>query len=139
MESTRCRGKCSLLELLVLAILINEGPMHGYALHKKIQCVTRASWTPSVGTLYRLLNSMAREGLVAKSGEGRRRSYSVTPAGVEYFVRNSATPLTRKAGVLATMLEALLRAAGEDAFTDDLRERLGALVEVLEKCKGLVG
>ena len=128
-------GRCSLLELLILAMLISEGGAHGYALYKRILEVTQMHWNPSIGTIYRLLNDMASRGLVARDVEGRRRRYSVTGRGVEYFASRARTPLTRKAGVLAAMLEAYFKVAEEQPslVTGDLKERLKALRDVLDR------
>ena len=140
MNASMHQGRCSFLELLILAILISEGGLHGYALYKRILSITQMHWKPSIGTIYRLLNDMADEGIVLKSARGRKHSYSITPKGLEYFIRNSRTPLTRKAGVLATVLEAYFRIAEQEPgiVTDDLKERLRALKSVLEKHRELI-
>ena len=135
-----CRARCSFLELLILGILVNEGELHGYALYKRIVDVTQAYWRPSIGTMYRLLNDMARRGLVSRSLKGRRRSYTVTSRGLEYFIKASKPPLTRKAGVLATVLEAYFKLAEENPgiMDEDLKERLRTLMRVLEEHSNLI-
>ena len=140
MMCTLRQRRCSLLELLILAILTSEGNLHGYALYKRIMEITRMQWKPSIGTIYRLLNNMAERGLVSKNVENRKHSYSITAKGLEYFTENSKIPLIRKAGVLATILEAYFMIAEEkaDIITDDLKERLRILNNILEKHRDLV-
>jgi len=102
--------------------------------------ITRMRWKPSIGTIYRLLNNMAGRGLISKNVENRKHSYSITPKGLEYFTENSKIPLIRKAGVLATILKAYFTIAGEKSIviTDDLKERLRILNNILEEHRDLI-
>ena len=117
----------------MLAILINEGELHGYALYKRILDITQMQWKPSIGTIYRLLNDMAKRGFVIKNAKDRRHEYRITCKGVEYFIEKSRTPLIRMTGMLATALEAYSRIAANkhNALPEDLKERLRALGEIL--------
>jgi len=126
------------LRILILAILIKDGSTHGYALYKRILYHTRMKWKPSIGTIYRTLNEMVKEGLILKHIENRKRSYTVTPKGLDYFIKNSKAPLTKMAGVLATALEAYLKISSinpdmPSLLTKDLKERLKNLKKVLQK------
>lgn len=134
MEKTECQSRCSFLELLVLALLINEGKMHGYALRKKIVSATRKRWDPSIGTIYRMLNSMLEKNLVEKSAEGRKQVYSITQKGVKYFTEISGDLLTRRVGVLAELLRAYFMIAEKNPSIVDehLKENLKILKEVLD-------
>jgi len=134
MERTRCRARCSFLELLVLALLINEGEMHGYALRKKIISVTREHWNPSIGTIYRLLNNMSEKGLVDKSARGRRQVYTITQKGVEYFAKISRSIITRRVGVLTELLKAYSTLAAEspNLIGGHMEENIKALKKVLD-------
>ncbi len=129
------RRRPSFLKVLMLAILISEGELHGYLLYKRIIEFTCMRWRPFIGTMYRLLNDMVREGLVIKRSEGRRYSYVITPKGVEYFIRNSKAPIMRMAGVLTKILEAHLKLPKDasELLTKELRERLKSLIEVLRR------
>ena len=117
----------------MLAILISEGELHGYLLYKRIMEYTCMRWRPSIGTMYRTLNDMVKEGLVIKRSEGRRYSYVITPKGIEYFIENSKAPIMRMAGVLTKILEAYLKVPkeGSEVLTKELRRRLRSLREVL--------
>ena len=128
----------SFLRVLILAILINEGSLHGYLLYKKILHHTCKKWKPSIGTIYRTLNEMVREGLISKHRGDRRHNYSITPKGIDYFIKTSKTPITRMTGVLTTVLEAYSKIIVEkpsisSILTRDLREKLKKLSEMLEK------
>jgi len=129
------RKKPSFLRVLILAILIKEGKLHGYLLYKRILHHTRMKWKPSIGTIYRTLNKMVEEGLISKHVENRRHSYAVTSKGIEYFIKNSKAPLTRMAGVMATILDAYLRIPVDKGtmLPKDLKERLRNLREILQK------
>lgn len=139
-EGEVLQSRCSFLELLILAILINEGELHGYAIHKQIIEATQMQWKPSIGTIYRLLNEMAEKGLIARSAAGRRQVYAVTPQGTRYFADNSINPLTRRVGVIATVLKALLSLAKEnpEVLTPQLKERLKALKKILKQYSELL-
>ncbi len=134
------QSRCSFLELLILAILINEGDLHGYALYKRILDMTRMHWRPSIGTVYRFLNDMAERKLILKNIEGRRYSYSITPQGLEYFIRNSKTLLTRKIGALTTVIKAYFKIAKgrPNIVTANLREKLRALRDTLDEHKQFI-
>ena len=123
-----------LLRVLILAILIKEGKLHGYLLYKKILQHTRMRWKPSIGTIYHTLNEMVKEGLVSKHAENRKYNYVITSEGIEYFIKNSRTPAIRMAGVLATILEAYLKIPkANSVLTKDLRERLMTLKKIFQE------
>jgi len=129
-----CQNRCSLLELLILAILIKEGKLHGYALYKHIVDITQTRWKPSIGTIYRFLNDMARRGLVLKNVKDRKYEYEVTHKGIEYFIENMRNPLIRLAGILATSLESYFKVAEKNPniLSEDIKERLRTLKKILD-------
>lgn len=135
--SSKKKKKSSFLKILSLAILISEGDLHGYALYKKIIYHTHMKWVPSIGTVYRVLNEMAREGLIEKKVMGRKSVYKITSKGIEYYIENSITSVTKITGILATTLNAYLNIMGEKPgiINEELRERLEILYNVLLKYK----
>ncbi len=135
--SSKKKKKSSFLKILSLAILISEGDLHGYALYKKIIYHTQMKWVPSIGTVYRVLNEMAREGLVEKTSIGRKSLYRITDKGIEYYIENSIASVTKITGILATTLDAYLNILDRkpDIITRELRERLRILYNVLLKYK----
>jgi len=130
-----CRAKCSSLELLILAILINEGRLHGYALKKRIMELTKNGWEPSIGTLYRTLSDLLEKGFVRKEAVGRRNLYTVTESGATYFAEASSDLLTRKMGLVSELLRAYAHLTGRQwadrAFLENAERLRAALLEVL--------
>ena len=71
------------LRLYILTTL-SRGPESGYSIMRMIDERTEGAWRPGAGTMYPLLKSLLREGLVRTSREGGRgvsRSYALTPKG----------------------------------------------------------
>jgi PadR family transcriptional regulator PadR len=71
--------------MLVLAVLAQE-PLHGYAIAREIERRSQGALRCREGTLYPVLHSLERDGLVAATWEraanGReRRVYCLTEAG----------------------------------------------------------
>jgi PadR family transcriptional regulator, regulatory protein PadR len=67
-----------------LLLLLGEEPAYGYELREKLAPMSPKPW--DMGTVYRALNNMEEDGLVAssweRSAEGpRRRRYDITGAG----------------------------------------------------------
>ncbi len=66
--------------LLVLVSLL-DGPRHGYGISDDIEALTGDR--PGPGTLYGAIARLERAGLLeATAGEGRRKPYQLTPAGL---------------------------------------------------------
>jgi transcriptional regulator len=81
------------LYMLVLRTLA-AGPLHGYAIAKRIHTVSREALSVEEGSLYPALNRMLVKGWVAAdwgtSETGRRaRFYRLTPAGRRQLERNA--------------------------------------------------
>ena len=74
---------------LMLLILVQEGPRHGYALKEEVLRRTDGRLNLGPGTLYRTIQSMLRDGLteeVARSRDAtaddeRRRTYQISALG----------------------------------------------------------
>lgn len=71
------------LRLMVLGLLAEEAPQHGYQLIRSFAAKSGDAYTPSPGVLYPLLTLLADMGQVEEvGGEGTsRRSYGLTDAG----------------------------------------------------------
>jgi PadR family transcriptional regulator, regulatory protein PadR len=74
------------LILLVLRTLEALGPLHGYAIARRIEQISKEMLQLNQGTLYPALLRMEQEGWIAsKWGESEKnrkaRFYSITPAG----------------------------------------------------------
>lgn len=72
-------------EIVILALL-DARPRHGYELAKLIESGSDARIQYQLASIYPILYRLEKQGLIAgkwieKSGERRRRFYSLTPAG----------------------------------------------------------
>jgi PadR family transcriptional regulator PadR len=82
------------LYMLVLRTLA-AGPMHGYAIAKRIKAASRDTLTIEEGSLYPALNRMLVKGWLAAewgTSENNRKArfYSLTPAGRKQLAEESA-------------------------------------------------
>lgn len=86
-----------LLRMAVLTALAGHR-QHGYGLIREVEELTGGSVRPPVGTLYRVLELLERDGLIVEDGgevhEGRyRRYFRLTQAGGDQLL-SSATAMT---------------------------------------------
>ena len=82
-----------IMTLLILRFL-SEQPMHGYSLQLDISNTIKRELPQ--GTIYVLLKSLVRRGLITiyeSGGERDKKSYTITPKGVE-FLRKHKEPLS---------------------------------------------
>lgn len=81
MRADRVRGH---LDGLLMAVL-EQGPLHGYAIITAVQQRSGGVLDLRTGTIYPALNKLERLGLLTSSwesvGERRRRCYQLTDAG----------------------------------------------------------
>ena len=71
------------LRLYILTVL-SRSPESGYSIIQRIDEKTEGAWKPGAGTMYPLLKSMLKEGLVVVSGgagRGVSKTYSLTAKG----------------------------------------------------------
>lgn len=84
---------------LYLLSLLESGPKHGYELITALSDRFGGTYRPSPGTVYPRLARLEEEGLVTRSDEGRKGTYSLTDAG--------RAELAARAGDLAAIEEDL--------------------------------
>jgi PadR family transcriptional regulator PadR len=77
-----------IVELLVLALLQNQGPLHGYAIVQELE--TRGDLVAGMSTVYPVLKRLETDALVTAEwgvGDeaGRRKYYSITDAGARFL------------------------------------------------------
>ncbi|KAB8160199.1 PadR family transcriptional regulator [Streptomyces sp. 3MP-14] len=81
MKADAVRGH---LDGLLLAVL-EQGPLHGYAIITAVQRRSGGALDLRTGTIYPALNRLERQGLLSSDwesiGERRRRCYELTDAG----------------------------------------------------------
>lgn len=73
------------LKTIVLKLLKEEGPMHGYALTQKVEQLTNGKIKLTYGALYPILHKLKKEKAVVTASEiynnRMRIYYSLTPKG----------------------------------------------------------
>lgn len=104
-----------------LLLLLDEAPTYGYELQHQLTRIAPGRWDH--GTIYRLLNLMEEEGLVAstwqRSSRGpRRRAYRVTECG-QARLREYAREMSTLRNVLVVFL---------DRYERDLEARVALLL-----------
>jgi PadR family transcriptional regulator PadR len=73
------------LKTIVLKLLKEEGPMHGYAITRKVEDLTGGKMKLTYGALYPVLHKLEKEGVLVSTSENFnnriRIYYSLTPKG----------------------------------------------------------
>ncbi len=73
------------LKTIVLKLLKEEGPMHGYAITGKVEELTKGNVKLTYGALYPILHKLKKEGALVTATEIRnnrtRIYYALTPKG----------------------------------------------------------
>lgn len=86
------------IDLLRMSILTSlaAGPQHGYGVLQDVESLTGGRVTPAVGSLYRVLETLARDGYLVEAKteviDGRfRRYYKLTDLGRSELVEAADT------------------------------------------------
>jgi PadR family transcriptional regulator, regulatory protein PadR len=73
------------LKTIVLKLLKEEGPLHGYAITRKVEELTKGKIKLTYGALYPILHKLKKEGVLVTATEIRnnrtRIYYALTPKG----------------------------------------------------------
>jgi PadR family transcriptional regulator, regulatory protein PadR len=73
------------LKTIVLKLLKEEGPMHGYAITRKVEDLTEGKIKLTYGALYPILHKLEKDGSLVTTSENYnnriRIYYSLTPEG----------------------------------------------------------
>lgn len=119
--------KKGLLKTIVLSVIIKHGKLHGYGVYREITSLVD-TYNPSIGTIYRVLGSLYKEGLIDKEEvQGRRKViyYKPTPRGKEEFMKTVNCFLTKTARGLSFIIPVLNKLRNEmparDLFSIDSR------------------
>ena len=72
------------LRLVVLGLIADE-PRHGYDIIRHLKDRFQGSYSPSPGSIYPLLKSLAKVGFVTVATEGKKRLFTITPTGREWL------------------------------------------------------
>jgi DNA-binding PadR family transcriptional regulator len=129
-----------MLRYVLLALLRDRTPRHGYALMKAF--AERSGVRLSVGNVYRELQRLRIDGLIAPAAnpvgaDPRRTPYVITDEGREVLADWFATPASALARGVSDALAYRLALLGEmepaqvEAFLDDLQAELRAQAKAL--------
>src|SRR3954447_14681841 len=65
-----------------LLALLRDNPVHGYVLKTGFESATGGVWPLNVGQVYKTLERLERDGLVASDEQQGQRQYRITEDGV---------------------------------------------------------
>ncbi|HWA50675.1 MAG TPA: PadR family transcriptional regulator [Dongiaceae bacterium] len=77
------------LQLLVL-LLLQENPRHGYELIKELEQRTSGYYSPSPGVIYPALTYLEEIGFTSVEAEGNKKLYRITETGAAFLKENQA-------------------------------------------------
>jgi DNA-binding PadR family transcriptional regulator len=111
------------LQLLIL-LLLNEKPRHGYAIIKAIEEHSSGVYSPSPGMVYPALTYLEETGYATASTEGTKRLYSITPEGSAHLAKNRtlADEIWTRLGMFGRKLAGMQRQYAED---EDVADHFG--------------
>jgi Transcriptional regulator PadR-like family len=118
--------------------LLSQGPKSGAELMDEIERLSRGFWRPSPGSVYPMLEEMARDGVVKRAADGRYTLTAPTPFG-GFGGPGRSGP--------RTVEEALVELRGLVAYLEDLKhsrasefaQGLPAMKEVAAKLASISG
>lgn len=116
---------------LLLLMLIDDAPRHGYDLIREIEARTGGAYAPSPGVVYPTLTLLADMGLIEeRASEGAKKLYAVTDAGKAH--------LEDHADAVAAIVRRVTELGAERARTDSapVRRAMGNLRAVIQNRLG---
>jgi DNA-binding PadR family transcriptional regulator len=124
----RTRGA---LTLYALARMERDGPVHGYGISTDIGERTNGTWRPGPGAIYPALGRLVGRGLARRRQVGRRREYTITPAGRELLrrIRARSAPIRQGAPDLSALWSEVMGVRDSGAF---LLVRLRNAIDAVE-------
>jgi DNA-binding PadR family transcriptional regulator len=76
---------------LLLLLLLQENPRHGYELIKELESRTSGYYSPSPGVIYPALTYLEEIGFTAVEAEGNKKLYRITETGAAFLKENRQT------------------------------------------------
>ncbi len=136
------RKPYGVLRMVILAIVLSKGRVHGYEICKTIESFAYGAWRPSQGTIYRVLNEMVEEGLLDKEVIEDRRQvayYTITEQGIRAFLEIAQEFFKKLNIVLPLTVEAVLKVNEYGYHTDEILARFLDLAKSIAKLYEYVG
>ena len=113
---------------LVLLLLLEIEPRHGYDLIREIETRTGGAYAPSPGIIYPTLTLLEETGLAEmRAADGPKKLYAITEAGIGHLNEN------RKEAEMALARLDQLRARGEAIDQGPVFRAIGNLKAVLHQ------
>ncbi|HVO04451.1 MAG TPA: PadR family transcriptional regulator [Candidatus Cybelea sp.] len=76
---------------LLLLVLLEENPRHGYELIKELESRTSGYYSPSPGVIYPALTYLEEIGFASVEAEGNKKLYRITETGSAFLKENRQT------------------------------------------------
>ena len=76
---------------LLLLLLLQENPRHGYELIKALESRTSGYYSPSPGVIYPALTYLEEIGFASVEAEGNKKLYRITESGAAFLKENQQT------------------------------------------------
>ena len=76
---------------LLLLVLLQENPRHGYELIKELEQRTNGYYTPSPGVIYPALTYLEEIDFASVEAEGNKKLYRITATGSTFLQENRTT------------------------------------------------
>ena len=134
MDEAKAKG---MLKAFMLGIIIQKGRVHGYEIYKNLIDLGKNKWRPSIGTIYRMLNEMVKEGLIEKQEiiEGKRTViyYRPTQQGIIEFVVRSKLFLEKVYLGLSLLTATLQELKKAGMLDEELEQKVRKILELLKK------
>lgn len=111
------------LRWLILSLIAEDGPAHGYELIKAIEARMGGAYAPSPGVIYPTLTLLEDMGALESVSEDGKKRYAITEAGQALLEEN--------AGALSDLREMLAKFAHRAARPAPIAEAIMRLREVV--------
>ena len=111
------------LQLLIL-LLLNEKPRHGYEIIKAIEEHSSGVYTPSPGMVYPALTYLEEMGYATATADGTKKLFNITPEGTAYLEqrRGAADEIWNRLALFGRKLAHFQRQYAED---EDVADHFG--------------
>jgi DNA-binding PadR family transcriptional regulator len=73
---------------LIILVLLNERPRHGYEIIKTIEEHSSGIYSPSPGMVYPALTYLEEMGYATTQADGSKKLYRITESGAEHLAKN---------------------------------------------------
>jgi DNA-binding PadR family transcriptional regulator len=109
---------------LLLLMLLQENPRHGYELIKEMESRTSGYYSPSPGVIYPALTYLEEIGFTSVEAEGNKKLYRITETGSAFLKENQQTAeaMLNELAEIGRRFARAQKAMNEDEGTEDTDE-----------------